>query len=205
MSGLDLESVETVASTELYSPAAVYGIMGLTTLVWLGLIVLSVWLGLRLKGGEQGRRRLRDLAGEQQILVGLVALSLMCAQALGAADAYVQINEVYTSSSEYFQYISWARLLGISHAHIFGYTVLYGLLSWFLSMTEASSFTRVTCTAVMMWTALLDVVCWWGVKIFGEAFHLLMLFSGALLGFASLFCIFFIVQAIFAGPAQARD
>src|SRR5688572_2853433 len=101
-----------------------------------GLTALSA--GLMLRVSSPGRwPRLASMPASGKVVLSGVFLALLVAQAAAAAGVFVHTRVVHGSAEEYFQYISLPRLIGTTHAHLFGYAVMYGLIGAILSFTEA--------------------------------------------------------------------
>jgi hypothetical protein len=205
MEELNFDQVETVASTVVYPQHQVLILVIACFVVWALCVGLTVrWgLGQDFKSTPQGQ--LRDFSPPLKIWTLMVSLGLMAVQFVAGIDAYVQTNVVYTSSAEYFDYLSYPRLLGTSHAHIFGYTVLYGCLAWLLCLSDAKRSLKAWCTAGMMWSSLFDVVSWWGTKVFGGLFHWLTAATGATCATGSLICCFWIVKSFKTTTATSTN
>ena len=178
MGELDFGSTEASASVTVYSPALTTGMVMVTIVVFFIVIAGSVHLALR---GSPPRSRwtIHDLPSSQRLLLVLSVSTTMVVQAIGATTAFVQTHVVHESTLEYFQYLSHVRLLGTSHAHIFGFLVLYGIIGIAISLSSGNERLKCFVIATMLWAGIFDVLSWWGIKELSPRFEWLSIITGA--------------------------
>lgn len=189
---LDLDAVEATSAASVL-PASIATVLAL---LLIGLFLLAVhlsaaWAG---RGGGAELPRLSGLPRPARLVIAMTTLTLMATQALAVAAAYTQTQVVHESTWAYFQYLSTAKLLGTSHAHLFGYALLYGLLATFGLLTEAPARLRCVLAAAMLWAGPFDVLSWWAIRLGAPAFHYLTMATGAVAGTASLVAAFLVLR-----------
>lgn len=196
--GLDFSSAETTSSVGVYPPGWMVVAVMASIIALLALVALSTWGAMRLGRGKSVRTSigLEELPPSLKLLIALTLLGLLMVQAVAAIDVYVQTQIVHGSTLEYFQYLSWARLLGTSHAHLFGYAVLYGLISLFVSFTSAKEHTKCVLIAVILWSGIFDVLSWWGIKQFSPRFEWLSMTTGMATSAASIMALVLVVRSL---------
>jgi hypothetical protein len=106
----------------------------------------------------------------------------------------VQTRIVQPSAHDYFQYLSWARLMGMSHAHLFGFMVLYGLLAVLFALSSAPERVKHLLIPIVLWAGIFDVLSWYGVKGLSGRFEWLAMVTGSSNGLASVAIVFFILK-----------
>ena len=184
MDGLDFEAVPTGAAVAAETSS---GAMILAAWLLVALVAAAVG-GAAFSGrGAVGRRlvSVRTLP----VPIKLVATALLAVYGLthilGAASAWVQTNDVYASSSEYFFYLKTPRLLSLSHAHLMGLGTMEGLVALAYAGSRADGpWPRGIITLAFL-GIVGDVSSWWLMKFAGDAFDVLADVSGA--GFAVAF------------------
>ncbi len=168
MSDLDFTRYEAVQSVTVMSSAA-----AITSVVAsVGVFAIVAALSARL--GESALReesRLASLRPSLRALVVLTLVSLLLVQLLGAIDVYVQTRVIHASAAEYFAYLSLGRLVGTSHAHLFGYTLLYGLVALFACLTAATPRLKAWLVALLLWSGPFDIAAWWAMKYLDARFE----------------------------------
>ncbi len=199
--GLDLTAAPASSrvsskSSPLLAVAALGSIAALV-----GAIVASVrWAARSSRSDSETARRLPMLASldaPYRLLIALTFTSLLLVQGVAASDAYVQTHVVHASTAEYFDYLSWPRLLGTSHAHLFGYAVMYGLIGLFIAMSRAPKGLRAVLIATPLWCGMFDVMSWWGIKAVSPSFEWLTIATGIGTSTASLVGAYFVGRDVF--------
>jgi hypothetical protein len=199
--GLDLAAAPTTSrvatvSSPLFTLAALGSIAALV-----GAIVMSArWAARSSTSESEAARRfptLAQLEAPYRLLIALTLASLLFVQGVAATDAYVQTHVVHASTAEYFGYLSWPRLLGTSHAHLFGYALTYGLLGLFVAMSRAPKNLRMLLIATPLWCGIFDVMSWSGIKAFSAAFEWLTIATGIGTSSASLIGAYFVCRDLF--------
>jgi hypothetical protein len=169
----------------------VLGAIGL----YLALVAVSVWYASA--DSRRGHRLPFSLetlpAAVKLVCLGICASSLLV-QGLAAADMYMQTRVVQPSAYDYFQYLSWARLLGMSHAHLFGFMVLYGSLALLFGLSSAPERVKHLLIPIVLWAGIFDVLSWYGMKGLSGRFEWLAMVTGSSNALASMAIIFFILK-----------
>jgi hypothetical protein len=198
-----LESVN-VSEVEVYSSEAMWGaVIGLMALFFI-LVSLTTWLGMRMGKEQPGEpvNRIQGWTPSIRVTAFLVFLSLLIVQALALTTVYIQTQIVHDSTWEYFQHLSWARLLGTSHAHVFGFAVTYGFIGFILSMTDVREWLKCVLISLILWGGMFDVLSWWGIKNYSADFEWISIVSGAVTGISSL-VVFLLVGRSLLTPSSS--
>lgn len=193
---LDFSAAETTTHVSLM-PASMATVL---TLVLIALFLVLIYLSGRWAAKRPGAGPWPQLArfgGTARLLVGLVTIGLSITQLVAILAAYAQTQEVHDSVWTYFQYLTEARLLGMSHAHLFGYTVLYGTLGLLLSFTPQKAEHKAMLVAAMLWAGPFDVLSWWLLKLYSPRFEWLTSVCGMVAGTAALVAAVFVLKAAF--------
>ncbi len=201
---LDLDSVQVTSTAEVHSEGSLTALVLGVMLLMAVLMTASAWWSIRQGKQHPGRSPLRllsDLPPPVGLLAALTVLLLFVVQAVAVLDVYQQTTSVHPDTWEYFQYVSWVRLLGMSHVHLFGYTVMYGLLGFLLTLTRASERLKSVLISGMLWAGLFDVVSWWGLKALTAKFDWLTMSTGAISGTCSLIAGLFVIREVFSKGA----
>jgi hypothetical protein len=93
-------------------------------------------------------------------------------------DIYVQTNVVQKNVSEYFFYRSAARLLGMSHAHLFGFTTLFTMGGIFFSFVQIKEWKKTFIVLSGIIAGIFDVGSWWGIKYISPHFEFFSQMAG---------------------------
>lgn len=192
---LDFGVPAAAGSVAVYSQASLTAMVLGVLIVFGMLVAATAWLAL---AGGPGRPALRlwELPPSQRALATMALVSILLVQAVGGLSAYHQTQVVHGSTLEYFQYLSWTKLLGMSHSHIFGFFVVYGVLSFLLSLSDASERTKVCLASLALWAGLFDVASWWGIKVFSPSFHWISIATGTASGLVSLLALYFVGKSL---------
>ncbi len=108
----------------------------------------------------------------------LIAFGLVHVFAL--MEIYLQSRVSFTSTEEYFFYMSPTKLAATSHAHFFGHAVMYGLTSFMFLFTGVGERWKVLVIALTLAGGLLDVPSWWMIKYAGGRFEVFSILAAAL-------------------------
>ena len=187
------EEAVTQAAVALPQSEAWIGVAG----CWAGLILL-VYLTVRLSTrGGSGRPlpTLRELPPAIRCLALMAFVSLSAVQVLGAATAYLQTRVVNESLIAYFQYLSWAKMLGISHSHVFGFFVVYAALGMLLAVSEASERTKCYLISFALWAGLFDVGSWWLIKKYSATFEFVSIAAASASGIVTLVTFYYLLRS----------
>ena len=192
---LDFGGAVVASSQKVHSEGMVTVLVLVAIAVYLGTVAATMWYA-----AVQGRRghtlpfSLPTLpASAKLVCLGICASSLLV-QGLAAADMYLQTRVVQPSAYDYFQYMSWARLLGTSHAHLFGFMVLYGSLALLFGLSTAPEKVKHLLIPIVLWAGVFDVVSWYGMKGLSGRFEWLAMVTGSSNGLASVAIVAFILK-----------
>ncbi|MCP4446524.1 MAG: hypothetical protein GY811_14435 [Myxococcales bacterium] len=194
--GFNLMNAATTQSVSLEKAPSQYPLTLAAMALLLALIVGSVRLALRSPGAGAELPKLHTLPSSAKLLAGLVFMSLLCVHIVAAITIVYQTSEVHSSVMEYFEYMSYARLLGLSHSHIFGFAMMYSAIGLLVCMTDRSEFVKCGLIATILWCGIFDVASWWGMKHLSESFHLLSYMSGGASGIASTVAIIIVALGL---------
>ena len=163
---LDFGGAVVATSQKVQSEGMVTALVLVAIAVYLGVVAATMWYAaLQARRGHALPFSLPTLpAPAKLVCLGICASSLLV-QGLAAADMYLQTRVVQPSAYDYFQYMSWARLLGTSHAHLFGFMVLYGSLAFLFGLSTAPEKVKHLLIPIVLWAGVFDVVSWYGMKV----------------------------------------
>lgn len=136
-----------------------------------------------------------------RLLVLVTLVALLGVQALGAIDVFVQTRIVYDDAGAYFAHLSLGRLVGTSHAHLFGYALLYGMVALFACMSAAPPAWKRWLVAALCWAGPFDIASWWGMKYLTARFELLSHATALASVGASLATLLLVASAVRKAPA----
>jgi hypothetical protein len=192
---LDFGGAVVASSQKVHSEAMVTVLVLAAVAAYLGTVAATMWYA-----AVEGRKRhalpfsLPTLpAPAKLVCLGICASSLLV-QGLAAADMYLQTRVVQPSAYDYFQYMSWARLLGTSHAHLFGFMMLYGTLALLFGLSTAPEKVKHLLIPIVLWAGVFDVLAWYGMKGLSARFEWLAMVTGSSNGLASMAIVAFIVK-----------
>lgn len=192
---LDFGGAVAASSQKVHGEGTVTALVLGAIALYLGLVVVTIWYA-----AVQGRKNhrlpftLETLpAALKLVCLGVCASSLLV-QGLAAADMYLQTRVVQPSAYDYFQYMSWARLLGMSHAHLFGFMILYGSLALLFGLSTAPEKVKHLLIPIVLWAGVFDVLAWYGMKGLSGRFEWLAMVTGASNALASMAIVFFILK-----------
>lgn len=117
-----------------------------------------------------------------KILITIVLFMFTLVHVLGLWDAYLQTHEVFESAEEYFGYMKLAKLVSLSHPHLFGFALMYLLVGGLFIFTSWSEPVKSLILAIPILSALFDVLSWWMIKMVSSDFELLTIFTGIAFG-----------------------
>ena len=117
-----------------------------------------------------------------KLLVSVFLLGLSLAQGLGMTMAYIQTNVVNTSAEEYFSYLKTTKLVSLSHPHFFGYATLYFLTGLLFLFTHQNKVIKTILPGLVVLSALLDIISWWGIKYVSPQIEILTVGAGIIFG-----------------------
>lgn len=188
---LDLTRYTSTAAVDVVPSALATTYVVIAIGVFIALMLVSAWATLRLHITQPPRPwELTQFPPAVRALAFLGILGLMLVQLVALAGIYVQTRVVHESTADYFAYLSVARLVGTSHAHLFGYTFLYGAIGFIATLATARPSTKALIIAALMWSGPFDVASWWGIKMIGARFEWLSIATAIASTVASLVTVF---------------
>ena len=122
--------------------------------------------------------RLMDFPPSAKVLITLVLLMFSLVHALGLWDAFLQTHEVFESAEEYFGYMKLAKLISLSHPHLFGFALMYLVVGSLFILISWSEPVKTFILAIPILSAAFDVLSWWMIKMVSSDFELLTIFTG---------------------------
>lgn len=148
----------------------------LVYLLILGIIFFYVWRNQHIFPGLP--IHLSGFPASAKVLITLVLLMFGLVHAIGLWDAYLQTHLVFESAEEYFGYMKLAKLVSLSHPHLFGFALMYLLVGGLFILTTWSEPVKAFIVAIPLLSATFDVLSWWMIKMVSADFELLTLFTG---------------------------
>lgn len=173
--GLDFNSVEVTAveSSKTYPELAI-----LIAISMLSISLLIAWLATKKKVIKKSTFKLNSLPSAAKLIPTIFLVTFFFVHIIALTDAMVQSRVIAKSAYEYFHFTKYSRLLGLSHSHIFGHTVMYTLVAIPFAFTRWSEFIKALLITGAMISAFFDVGSWWLIKYFGEEFEIISMVSG---------------------------
>jgi len=192
---LDFGGAVVASSQKVHSEGMVTALVLAAIAAYLATVAATMWYAaVQGKKGHQLPFTLQTLpAAVKLVCLGICASSLLV-QGLAAADMYLQTRVVQPSAYDYFQYLSWARMLGMSHAHLFGFMVLYGTLALLFGLSSAPEKVKHLLIPIVLWAGVFDVLSWYGMKGLSGRFEWLAMVTGSSNGLASMAIVVFILK-----------
>ena len=199
---LDFGSVEVSASAEIFSPELTLFLLVVFLVTFIGLWIGSALVAYKLFNGQSNLEppTINSFSPALRLLVLLACVAFLIVQALAVTDVYFQTTVVNDSVDSYFQYISATRLLGMSHAHIFGFTLMYGFYGLMTCCCSISEMSKCFLVSALIWSPIFDVAGWWGIKYLGTEFEWVSNIAGAELFILQAIVTFLVVKEAFAWP-----
>lgn len=194
---LDFRLVVPTSSTSSASGAGPIAAVLAGIAMFIAAIAFTVRLAARRRSpADANRFRLRRLPPSLKLLCGMALAIALLVQSVAMVDGIWQTSEVHGSAGEYFQSLSWARLLGTSHSHLFGYCVLFGMIALLVCGTPVREGIKCAVVATLMWSGVFDVASWWAIKAYSPCFEWMMITTGAAVGLTTLLSCLFIVREL---------
>lgn len=201
---LDLDAVPAAQTERVFDASTVYGVLAFMLAAYAFAVHRSVGWAAR-DTARPGFFQLESLPGAVRLLIGLAVIAFALVQILGAATAYAEVSVIHAGGAEYFRQVSWARLLGLSHAHVFGYTVMYGTLGFLTTGARASEKLKCTLIAASLWASLFDIAGWWAVKYVGGALTHFVTLMGLVLAVSALIMSGLVLKGIGASSPDSTE
>ncbi len=168
----------------------------------LALVYLTVRLSMR-PGPGKPFPKLAELPPALRCVALMAFISICLVQVLGATNAYVHTRVVNDSLTSYFQYLSWAKLIGISHSHIFGFFVIYSVLGLLLACSDAPEQLKCYLVSFALWAGIFDVGSWWLIKEYSAVFEYVSMAAASASGIATLLTFYFLTQSFWRSIRHA--
>lgn len=172
------------SSTGVVSPETLFPFRNLTAILFtiyivLGLAVFAIAM-LKCERTWRSRFSLSDLPWSAKLAVSLSLLSYGFVHVLGLTGAYLVSTISFKSAAEYFFYMKLAKLVGTSHAHLFGHATMYALTSAVFIFSKISERWKIVFIGMALGAGLLDVPSWWAIKYGGDDYEIFSAISGVM-------------------------
>lgn len=105
----------------------------------------------------------------------------------------------YKSAEEYFHYISPDRLLGLTHAHLFGHITMYTITALIFLFVKLSHRIKIIIISILFFAPILDVYSWWLMKFLGGRYEALSLIAGGMFAITFVFMYVTIIFNVWRG------
>lgn len=169
---MNFDALPATTTVEMGPPAWAFWWVLFAIVFFVVLIWLSAWVAYaKAPKLPAAWPRIVSMPPAARALVMLTFFVLLLVQAVAVIGVWYHTRVVHASAREYFEYLSVARLIGMSHAHLFGYAILYGLMGGVASLTHASERTKTLLVAMLLWSGVFDVASWWGIKLVSADFE----------------------------------
>jgi hypothetical protein len=170
---LDFSHAVTTTGVERHGSAVGNLVAFASLALFVVLVVLSARFSVRFSRSTAPSSWLRTMPAHFRLLSALLVLSLMLALAGGATEAYLQVAVVHGGAAEYFHQMSLPHLVGITHAHLFGYAMCYGTIAALACCSSIGDGWKRVLVSALMWAGPADVASWWGIRAMSPRFELL--------------------------------
>lgn len=150
------------------------GLVIFSILASAGLVGGISWIAIR-RWGDRIRFPLtvKDLPGSGRVMLTLALLIFGLVHVFGMTTVYIMSRVVNPSAEEYFFYMKIGKLAGMTHAHLFGTTVMHlAVAAAFLLTTVREPFKTVVITATILGSPI-DIASWWLIKYVSSLFEAL--------------------------------
>lgn len=190
--GLDLGSVEIPkeAIVDAHEPWWHLALTIFLILLLLGLVYFSPRIAnLFSRGREKGFSYdigTLPLVAKVAITIQLATYGLV--HILAVLDVYMQSQVIAKTAYEYFFYMKVGRLLGLSHAHLFGHAAMYALVILPFLFTKLKEVWKIRIVSAALLAAVFDVGSWWAIKYTSNILERLSMVCGMLvsIGFTAM-------------------
>lgn len=108
-----------------------------------------------------------------------VVLGICIAAIAGTVAVFYQTRVANPTVDEYFSFMTFGRLLILTHVHAFGYATM-GFILWTLGRrqgVERAGLLGILLSLTIL-TGLLDIISWWGVVYLDPAFRYVTFVAG---------------------------
>ncbi|MFY9271230.1 MAG: hypothetical protein WAO55_15915 [Candidatus Manganitrophaceae bacterium] len=113
------------------------------------------------------------LPGSARIMLILVLLIFGLVHLFGMTTAYIMSQIVNASAAEYFFYMKIGKLTGMSHAHLFGMTVMHLVVAMAFLLTTVREPLKVILITATIAGSPVDIASWWLIKYVSPLFEAL--------------------------------
>ncbi|HLG21318.1 MAG TPA: hypothetical protein VI382_00780 [Candidatus Manganitrophaceae bacterium] len=113
------------------------------------------------------------LPGSARVMLALVLLIFGLVHFFGMTTAYILSRIVNGSTEEYFFYMKIGKLAGMTHAHLFGMTVMHLVVATAFLLTTVREPLKVVLIAATIAGSPIDIASWWLIKYVSPLFEAL--------------------------------
>ena len=202
---MNFEKVELTQVVAAHIPLYLYIVAAGVLFVLILLIGMlpKIFLGCKKWGGRSNDTlQLAQLPSVVKLTLFLFLVGFCLVQLVASITVYTQTMVEHPDAVEYFHLMRGVKLLGLSHAHLFGYTAMFGIVGLMVCGAELGAYSRGVLVCGMMLSAMTDVMSWWMIKYFGAAFELVTYGSGILFGGCFLLSLIFILKSLMRGESS---
>jgi|GEM_PF-6151382 len=114
-----------------------------------------------------------DLPGSARVMFTLVLLIFGLVHLFGMTTAYILSQVVNASTAEYFFYMKIGKLTGMTHAHLFGMTVMHLVVAMAFLLTTVREPLKVVLITATIAGSPVDIASWWLIKYVSPLFEAL--------------------------------
>ncbi len=182
----EVDAAEVQSTTAEYPHATPAIAIGLAVV---GLTMAFVALALtRWRVGTPFSYTLGKLPISGRVLVTFFVAILGLVHIFALTEVYLQTSVNSSSTEEYFSYVPLAKLVAMTHAHLFGHAVMYALVAGLFLFTRVREVLKTLILSIAISGGLWDTVSWWLIKYASAKFEALSILSGAMaaLGFLAM-------------------
>ncbi|MBI5197207.1 MAG: hypothetical protein HZA19_01215 [Nitrospirae bacterium] len=166
-------SPENIVNAEgLEASGGMWGWVIASILAGAGLIAGISWMTLR-RFGDRIHLPLtvNDLPGSARLAVTLILLFFGLVHLFGMTTAYIMSSIVNASAPEYFFYMKIGKLTGMTHAHLFGTSVMHLVVALSFLLTTVRERWKVILIAATLLGSPIDYAAWWLIKYVSPLFE----------------------------------
>ena len=193
---LDNAEIEVTAEAVVEEVPAVYAVGGPIALLFFFIMILLIgkWLFPYRKSPLKFNIQTFPVGVKRGLAMGLGIYGI--AFVLGMVDIIYQTTIINESTKEYFENFGVARMVGFTHAHLFGLTTSFLIIGIPFSMQFGHSRFYQWMLPIGLSSAVTDIVSWWGIKYFGESFELISMIMGILFSVSYLFMLIALLRVL---------
>lgn len=139
---------------------------------------------------------LRELPVAAQRGIGMSVIMFGIAFVFGGFEAYYMM-QIHGSVKEYFDNMSDAKLIAVTHAHLFGFTTTYFIIGipFSLHFSHFKPYQYIFPTGLA--ASLTDMASWWGIKYVSDNFEIVTQFCGIVFSVCYMFMLIALVRTLF--------